>query len=437
MTKTLTILFHLALVHILTAQPVLTAVGTLPEAVSNNALCEGYVNNVPYLFSFGGIDSTKKYSGIHLRSFRYNLRTGESSRIPDLPDTRGKIASAASSLGDIIYIMGGYHVFSNGSERSSCKVHRYDTANNVFLADGKDIPKAIDDHVQVVWRDSLIFLITGWSNTANVPNVQIYNPSTDTWLTGTSVPNNHDYKSFGASGAILKDTIYYFGGAKSVGNFSIQNQLRKGIIDPNDPTNISWSVSTPEPITNGYRMASTVVGHEVHWIGGSQQTYNYDGIAYNGSGGVAPSNRDLFFKNGHWNTNIVHELPMDLRGIASINDSTKYLAGGMLSNQRVTNKVYKLVWPIDLVDATYSPPKLDCYKIYPNPSVDKIIIENNICTINATLKIYNISGQKILEQYLSNNKNTISTLPLPQGIYFLSITSNKGVYTQKMIKSIP
>jgi len=42
-----------------TAQLSVTEVGFLPEPVSNNAQCEGFVNGVPYLYSFGGIDITK------------------------------------------------------------------------------------------------------------------------------------------------------------------------------------------------------------------------------------------------------------------------------------------------------------------------------------------------------------------------------------------
>ena len=118
-------------------------------------------------------------------------------------------------------------------------MHRYDIISNTYLADGKNIPVATDDHVQAVWRDSLIYLITGWSNTGNIPDVQIYNPSLDAWEVGTAIPNNHFYKSFGASGTISGDTIYYFGGASS-GSFGPQNQLRKGVINPQEPIQIDW-----------------------------------------------------------------------------------------------------------------------------------------------------------------------------------------------------
>lgn len=92
------------------AQVTITEISTLPERISNNAVCEGFIDGTPYIFSFGGIDSTKLYTGIHLKSFRYNTLTGKTIQIPDLPDTLGKIAMAASRIGNIIYIAGGYHV---------------------------------------------------------------------------------------------------------------------------------------------------------------------------------------------------------------------------------------------------------------------------------------------------------------------------------------
>jgi N-acetylneuraminic acid mutarotase len=303
------------------------------------------VDDAPYLFSFGGIDKTKKYSGIHLRSFRTNLETLKSERIPDLPDTLGKIAAGASRIGNIIYIIGGYHVFADGSELSSKKIHRYDIKDNIFLSDGANIPVPIDDQVQVVWQDKLIYVIAGWSNTGNVPNVQIYDPDTDSWSVGTPLPNTDTYKSFGAAGTIIGNIIFYFGGAGS--SFSPQNTLRKGVIEPNNPTQISWSVSIPEPNIFGYRMASTTVQNRPLWIGGSQNTYNFNGIAYDRSGGVSTSNRILHNTSPHieseFNQIFLEQIPMDLRGIANLGDGKLYIAGGMIDNQKVTDKIYEII----------------------------------------------------------------------------------------------
>ncbi|MEN8793773.1 MAG: hypothetical protein ABF294_04895, partial [Flavobacteriales bacterium] len=184
-----------------------------PMKTSNNAVSGGLLNGIPHVYSFGGIDTTKSFSGIHLKSFRYNTQTQIWDTIPDLPDTRGKVAAGASTIDSIIYIIGGYYVFQNGSEISSDDIHRFNINTNSYLSDGATIPVSTDDHVQAVWNDSLIYVITGWSNSGNITNVQIYNPKTDTWSTGNPVPNNNRFKSFGASGTIVGNTIYYYGGS--------------------------------------------------------------------------------------------------------------------------------------------------------------------------------------------------------------------------------
>lgn len=323
---------------------VVNQVATAPEPVTNNAVSEGFINNAPYIFSFGGLDSTKAYLGIHQRSYRYNLKNNSWLQIANLPDTLGKIANAATLIKDTIYIMGGYHVFENGTEISSNKVHRYAVKSNRFLSDGAPIPIPIDDHVQTVWRDSLIYVISGWSQKENIPNVQIYNPYTNIWNIGTSTPNNNQFKAFGASGVIVKDTIYYFGGAAMGKSFPIQSQLRKGVINPENSQNIAWTTSNLDSTYSSYRMAATTVSENPHFIGGSATTYNYNGISYQNSIGVSPHYSEFYYKNGKLKKNLEQLLPMDLRGISSVNDSIKYLYGGMENNQKVSNKILKLHW---------------------------------------------------------------------------------------------
>ncbi len=415
------------------AQLTVTEVGTLLERISNNAVCEGFIGDRPYLFSFGGIDSTKRFSGIHQRSFRYDIETGESIAIPPLPDGRGKIASAASRIGNIIYITGGYYVNSNGSEESSDKVHRYDILSNSYLADGSPIPVPTDDHVQAIWQDSLIYLITGWRDFSNIADVQIYNPAEDSWLVGEAVPNNNIYKSFGASGVIVRDTIFYFGGAASSSGFPIQNDLRKGIIDPSDPTKISWSVSAPDSQVVGYRMAATTVGNELHWLGGSEQTYNFDGIAYNGSGGVANSNRDLFSLDGKsWMEERVDLLPMDLRGIAVVSDTVQYLAGGMLDNQEVSNKVYKLEWHNRTSSSQTVAENTSPY-LYPTPFCERLFVDDRYGTPSLEVKIYNTQGLLLAKEKISNGQ--LDMVAYPDGIYLIRMEAGDESWSQKVIKN--
>ncbi len=327
---------------------------SLPEPVSNNAVVEGFIGNMPYIYTFGGIDSTKVYSGIHLRSYRYNIEADAWEQIPDLPDTLGKVAASASRVKGVIYIIGGYHVFPDGHELSSDKVHRYDITTNTYLEDGSPIPVAIDDQVQAVWRDSLIYVVTGWSDKHNVPNVQVYNPSDDKWQVGSPVPDNLQFNSFGASGTIIGDTIYYFGGARFERNYPIQNNLRVGVINPTNPTEISWSQSIPDSTVAGYRMAAHQYRNEPIWIGGSEITYNYNGISYLTKEGVPPANRIVRYDvdKKQW-FSYDYQLPMDLRGLGMVPGEAAthyYLVGGMRENQAVSAEL--VVISAQLVQAT-------------------------------------------------------------------------------------
>ena len=116
-------------------------------------------------------------SGIHLRSYRFNTVSGEVEALPDLPDTPGKLGITANRIGDIIYVCGGYHVFAGGNEITNDKVHRFNTQTNSWMSYAPVIPVATDDQEQSVWRDSLLYLVTGWKNTANIQHCQIFDPA--------------------------------------------------------------------------------------------------------------------------------------------------------------------------------------------------------------------------------------------------------------------
>ncbi len=401
----------------------------MPKAVTNAAVSEGMNNDTSCVYIFGGLDSTKNYAGIHRHSYKFNIETKKWYQLPDLPDNMGKIASAANYHKGIIYIFGGYYVFANGSEKSSNLVHRFDCKTNTFLPNGKDIPIAIDDHVQAMWRDSLIYLITGWNNTTNVANVQIYNPSKDVWLAGTSTPNNNTYKSFGASGIILGDTIFYMGGASSTSGFPIQNTLRKGIINKENPADIVWSSSIGEKT---YRAVATTNYGRISWLGGSDITYNYDGIAYNGSGGVDPSSKIKTYdiNIGQLKTNEENFLPMDLRGIASFNEEIKYIAGGMTSGQKVSNLLLRIGGE-SIIPASKET-SISAFEIYPNPSHGNITIQPTSTYFGPyDIQIFNINGDMI-HNTISIGKATINLLS--KGMHIIKILkNNKVLYVQNNV----
>lgn len=401
----------------------------MPIKVSNNAVAEAFVNGIPFVFSFAGIDSTKDHKGIGLWSFRYNTLSDVWDTIAPLPDTLGKIAASASRVKDLIYIIGGYHVFDDGSELSSDKVHIYDPNSNSYLPDGAAIPVPIDDQVQGVWRDSLIFVVSGWSQIKNVADVQIYNPALNTWTSGSSVPNFGDFKSFGSSGTIVGDSIFYFGGASSNGvqNFPIQNSLRIGIIDPNDPSQINWKDTILDPNLKGYRMACTQVNGNIHWIGGSNRTYNYDGIAYSNGQGVEPLNRNLFLEPQtlKWSSDsgIALPFPMDLRGLGEVSATTRYIVGGMTGNQKVSNKTLKLEFVKNNFSLNSIPE--NSFQVYPNPASDFIFVWP---TNNESIDLVLIDAMgRNLEQFEIRTRAKIDLTNYQNGLYFL-VEKQSGSY---------
>lgn len=402
------------------AQYTPTVLQNVPEPLSNNAVTAYLDDTERFVYTFGGIDTTKTPSGIHNRCYKYNAAFDTWISIPNLPQSPTRIAAAASTIKDTIYIIGGYHVFNNGNEQSSNLVHRFQVMADTFLTNAAPLPKATDDHVQVVYKDSLIFVVSGWSQTANIANVQIYNPQLDTWLIGTPVPNTNVYKSFGASGTIIGDTIYYFGGARMGSNFPIQNQLRKGYINPNDVTDITWFVDTLHPDLVGYRMAAFSSGHSIRWIGGSNSTYNYNGIGYAGNTPVNPNRRILeyFPQTNTWDTMSIPEINMDFRGIAVFDDNV-ILVGGMDNHQKISNRTLQINFSPNSVQEL----KTVETKIYPNPSSEKVTISWSMLEKPISVEILTLNGRKLLSFTPINQSSfSFNTTPLPNGIYLVKIT---------------
>lgn len=405
----------------------------MPEPVSNNAVC-GWQEDSPssnfYVYSFGGIDSTQQSSGIHLKSWKYDLNNDTWTDLPSLPDTLGKLASGASEIDGIIYIIGGYHVFTNGSELSSHKVHRFDCQGDTFLSDGADIPIAIDDHVQAVWNDSLIYVVTGWSNFRNVKNVQVYNPKKNAWMVATDVPNTNDYKSFGAGGFIDGNTIYYYGGAQFDTNFPIQSVLRIGKINEENPLEIEWSDTTYSNEHALYRSVAIMLDNPT-WIGGSRITYNYDPIAYNGSGVVVPAAAIQQLENDEMTVSNCDDVIMDYRGLAhKMNTGEVFLAGGIGRFGVTSDQLLKLYYMPQSIDENGVQNKVS---VFPNPShgLVRIYSEKQIRNI----EVYDLAGSRISSTISNGSKEVELRIDYSnQGMYILRLEfENQTTIHRKII----
>ena len=71
--------------------------------------------------------------------------------------------------------------------------------------------------------------------------------------------------------------------------------------------------------------------------------------------------------------------------------------------------------------------------VYPNPTVDYLILDMDSKGINAQYAIINNEGKLVEQNSLANN-NQIDVSNLPSGNYVLSVKSNEGVANKTFIK---
>ena len=312
----------------------------LPEPVTNNAVAALETAGGVSVFSFLGMDSTKVWSGITNAAYRWDVDDPMGWRAATPVPGPGRLAATAQVVKGRIYVMGGYTVAENGTERTLPNVDIYDPANDTWSR-GADIPMPVDDAASGVWRDSLIVLVSGWHDDANVPDVQWYDPATDRWSMGTSIPGT---PVFGHAGTMADNRIIYVDGAK-VGEgdprYTLSDEDWTGLVDPESPNRIEWSPLPPHPAPGLYRAAAGALGGLALFVGGTDNPYNFDGVGYDGRPSE-PVRQVLAYAPGagRWQNLSAPPIPtMDHRTLG-IAGGKVFLVGGMEAGQRVSDKVW-------------------------------------------------------------------------------------------------
>jgi N-acetylneuraminic acid mutarotase len=206
-------------------------------------------------------------------------------------------------------------------------------------------PVAVDDAVSGVWRDSLVYLVSGWHDTDNVQLVQVYDAVRNRWHVATSIPGPG---VFGHSGALAGNVLLYIdGAARQPGpvKYGLVPQSWMGTIDPANPLHITWRRVSQHPGAPRYRAAAGACGRWVVIAGGTSNPYNYNGVGYNGEPSE-PRAEVLAFdtRTGSWTSwPAAPRRTMDHRGLVVARDSA-YVIGGMRDRQTVS--VETLAWPL-------------------------------------------------------------------------------------------
>jgi len=154
-----------------------------------------------------------------------------------------------------IYVIGGHNNSSAAIAVNEC----FDPVANSWSTKTAR-PRIGLAACEVVWRDSLIYVMGGNDGSAGFTNVDIYDPAADAWTTGTALP----HISYMGSAAIVDDTIFI---VQAYDGSACWANLYKGVISEADPTQITWTSgpAPSEPIFNG---ATVAMNGDVYWLGG-------------------------------------------------------------------------------------------------------------------------------------------------------------------------
>lgn len=255
----------------------------LPEAISNNAAALAAGKDGVTLYSFNGLAAGKSWADARNIAFACPIQRRRCRAIADVPGPEGRLASVAVTLGEDIYIFGGYSVAEDGSEKSLPYVHRFDpmTESYTRLA---NMPVPVDDSVALPYMDRYIYLVSGWHDIGNVSLVQVYDSQTDSWFGASDYPGA---PVFGHAGGIVGNSLVIADGVlvrdePDSPKYGPSDEVWRGDIDPDNPAIIRWRRVKAHPGKPLYRMAAAgnATLEQVIFAGGSDNPYNYDGIGY-------------------------------------------------------------------------------------------------------------------------------------------------------------
>ncbi len=317
------------------------ALPPLPEPVSNNAVALVKTQKGDYVVSMMGLGASKDHHAVHNKVWTLNLSQQSwvaKKPVPSSLSLTGRLASVAVSLGEKVYVFGGYTVAADHTEVSSPDNFAFDVINNSYNQIAP-MPVAVDDALAVAYQDRFIYIISGWHNDGNINLVQIYDSKDDTWQQGSPFVGK---PVFGHAGGLVDNTMVICDGvqvlpfANKRRSFDMETACYIGRIDPKNIAKIDWRRLAHPTGKGRYRMAASAINEDSIWfVGGSDNAYNINGIGYN----KVPSEPvgeiwKYHVQTGKWQVEKTSKLTMDHRGLIEYQGSV-FVLGGMGPNQQV------------------------------------------------------------------------------------------------------
>jgi hypothetical protein len=315
----------------------------LPSPISNNAVAAVRVKKQTLLFSFMGMGAKKTWDSITNAAYVFDREAGKWEAIRPVPGPAGRVGASAIGAREQAFVLGGYTVDRQGSEITVPDVSVYEPTSRHWYR-GADIPVPVDDAVVGVYQDRYLYLVSGWSKTDAVNNVQVYDLEKNKWSQATPIPGR---PVFGHAGGLVDNVIVYVDGAyknpAGTPAYLPSDECWMGKIDKKDYKKITWTKLPEHPGDAHYRIAagSSEKDHRIFFTGGTDNPYNLTGIGYDGKPSEpSPVTFAFDVKAGEWDTisDDTSGPTMDHRGLLITNEGLITL-GGMEQGQQVTAKV--------------------------------------------------------------------------------------------------
>ncbi len=316
-----------------------SAAPALPEAVGNNAVAAVETAAGCVLVSATGIGVARAAAAIHTRAWILDAGAAGWAVLDDAPGP-ARIAASAVALGGAVYLLGGYQVGADGGETTDTTVARLDLGTRQWQARAP-LPIAIDDAVAVAWRDRWIVVVSGWSNTAPVAAVQLYDSTLDQWSAATPFPGA---AVFGHAGALVGDELILVDGVTAgPRGFALTSQAWRGRLDPAAPTAITWDELPAHPAPARYRAAAGALAGQIVIHAGTDDPYNFDGLSYDTARPSPPRADSLVLGADGVVAGVLPAKPvatMDHRALVTCGGAA-FTIGGMVAGPAVTDQVWR------------------------------------------------------------------------------------------------
>ena len=390
------------------------------------------LNDTGYVYNFGGNDNFGDN-----RVQRYNTKSGQWIARTNMPVKAS--SGAAITIGNKIYVIGGY----NNVDKTLNKVQIYEPSSDTWLTEGTPMPSPVKADFGVAVYSDMIYIVGGDSAVeGGVPinNVRVYNPAANTLNEATHLTHSVAKCAVGVDQNRL---LVACGSNRQT--FSNFDSVHLGIINPTNPLEIEWRYMGSFPGGAMVRMSAAKVESGIVFVGGdSGYSSNFRGNTYVCMLTDTHSIK-AWFPLPDMPTKRSNMGPM----LACNGSDSIWAVGGFLNGvqQNKCEVLYVPELPEVVAVREYAegiPSVFSLKQNFPNPFNPSTIIHFDIIQKGiATLKVYNVLGQEVVTlvnelREIGSYDVKMNASTLSSGVYFYQLrvtTPNGKIFseTKKMI----